>query len=251
MAVVVLQRGHVPRTSGATGAPGEQQYAIACADRCAPALRRIGHDARVIDADPTSDAAYRGDIFFALHWDSSTNPTASGASVGYQTPEGQDLAQQWKRQYKNAGWTRAFKPDNYTAALGGYYGVRKAVGQGNRLAIITEAGFVSNSHDKAMMSPELTALSIVNTVAEIFGEREGENLPDHGGSMLFLVRGHLTNGVYITNLDWKFHMRTPDESKFFLWTIRSNGGSIAADPNNGPLVWDQADVDNFRLTSRN
>jgi hypothetical protein len=168
MSLVVLQRGHVPRTSGATGAPGEQQYAIATAELCVPAIRALGHSVSVIDAD-VPDSSYRGDIFFALHWDASTNPTASGASVGYQSSEGLALAAIWKQQYKRAGWTRAFKPDNYTAALAGYYGVRKAVSQGNRTAIITEAGFVTNSHDKAMMSPSLTALSIVNTVRELFG----------------------------------------------------------------------------------
>jgi hypothetical protein len=93
----------------------------------------------------------------------------SGASVGYQTVEGERLGAAWKRHYKDSGWTRAFKPDNYTDALRGYYGVRRAVSQGNRNAIITEAGFVTNSHDKAMMSPQLTAIAIVNTVIEFAG----------------------------------------------------------------------------------
>lgn len=180
MATIVLQRGHVPRTSGATGAAGEQQYAIATADLTAQFLRQLGHDVRIIDADPVDKRVYRGDAFIALHWDSSANPTASGASVGYQTAEGERFAQRWKFHYKYAGWTRRFHPDNYTAALRGYYGVREAVKQGNRLAIITEAGFVTNSHDKAMMSPQLTAASLVSLVTEFFGRNalvEGTYMP--------------------------------------------------------------------------
>jgi N-acetylmuramoyl-L-alanine amidase len=165
MALVVVQRGHVPRTSGATGAPGEQQFARDTAAKLAPLLKAMGHNVRVIDADvPLS--YYRGDLFVAIHYDSGAS-SASGASVGYQSSEGGKFAAAWKRAYVEAGWTRGFRADNYTANLGGYYGVSNAIRQGNRMAIITESGFHSNAGDKALMTPERTARSIAAAVAEL------------------------------------------------------------------------------------
>lgn len=172
MALVVVQRGHVPRTTGATGAPGEQAFAIAAADRVAAHLRPLGHQARIINADvPLS--SYRGDLFVALHYDSSTNPAAHGASVGYQPTEGNRFAQAWKRRYATAGWTGGFRGDNYTSALGGYYGVRHAVGQGNRRAFIAEAGFHSNPGDAALLAapggPDRVGRAVAAAVAELMG----------------------------------------------------------------------------------
>jgi hypothetical protein len=182
---IVLQRGHYPRTEGRTGAPGEQTFAV---EACASAKRHIlaiGHTPILINAD-VPDSAYRGEMFFACHYDSSTNPTASGASVGYQTEEGGLAARTWKRHYKANGWTRAFRSDNYTPALAGYYGVREAVGQGNRYAVIVEAGFQSNEHDKAMMTPERVGIAIAATVVDIFGgscPTEVPPLPPYPGTV--------------------------------------------------------------------
>lgn len=241
MSLVVLQRGHVPRTSGRTGAPGEQEYAIRTADVTAHALAQIGHIPKIIDADPPFDSAYRGDYFFALHWDGSTNPTVSGASVGYQTVEGARLAVAWKRHYKEGGWTRAFKPDNYTDALRGYYGVRKAIGQGNRFAIITEAGFVTNSHDKAMMSPELTALAIVNTVVEFAGgmhpvQRREEEMP-------YLVK---TPGAPETYLVIGFDRQWINTDGAMTEIKREYGADLRMNPNGTPLVWPEWRVSTLR-----
>jgi N-acetylmuramoyl-L-alanine amidase len=169
MVLVVLQRGHVPRTSGATGAPGEQDFAIAAAARAATHLRALGHQVRIIDADVANEH-YRGDFFVALHYDSSTNPNARGASVGYQSAEGQVFATVWKRHYEAAGWPR-FRPDNYTPALAGYYGVRRAVAAGNRRAFIAEAGFHSNAQDAALLAepagPDRVGRAIAAAVAEL------------------------------------------------------------------------------------
>lgn len=166
MSLVVVQRGHVPRTSGSTGAPGEQQFAIDTAALLAPMLRSMGHTVRVIDADEPR-SRYAGNVFVSIHYDSSGSSSASGASVGYQNSHGQRFAQAWKSAYADAGWTRGFRPDNYTANLSQYYGVREAIAAGNLFAIITESGFQTNAQDRAMMTPELTARSIAVAVGEI------------------------------------------------------------------------------------
>lgn len=174
MSVIVVQRGHVPRTTGHTGAPGEQAFTRAAADRTAVHLRAIGHRTRIIDADVARDL-YRGDLFVAIHYDSSTSSSASGASVGYQTLEGREFARAWKRHYAANGWSRGFRGDNYTAALAGYYGVRHAVSVGNRRAIIVEAGFHSNAGDAKLLAspggPDRVGRAIAAAVVDIVGAK--------------------------------------------------------------------------------
>lgn len=170
--LIVIQRGHVPRKSGATGAPGEQQFATDTAAIAAPLLRAMGHTVRVIDADEPRDQ-YRGDIFIAVHYDSSSSASASGASVGYQGKPGERLADMWSRAYVAEGWTRGFRADNYSANLAQYYGVREAIAAGNEAAIITESGFHSNPDDDELMTPGRTARSIARAVAEFTGSPIG------------------------------------------------------------------------------
>lgn len=165
---IVLQRGHCYRITGATGAPGEQKFTEACAEIARMRIHDLGHMVRIINADEPLER-YKGDMFFAFHYDSSTNPTASGASVGHQTPEGAEIGRLWKMHYRANGWTRAFKNDNYTSNLAKYYGVRNAVRVGNRRAIIIEAGFHSNTHDAAMMTPEMVAMATAATVVDVLG----------------------------------------------------------------------------------
>lgn len=176
MSLIVVQKGHVPRTSGATGAPGEQQFAIDTAAVLAPMLRSMGHTVRVIDADEPR-SRYAGDLFVAIHYDSASSSSASGASVGYQNAAGDRFAQAWKRHYVAEGWTRGFRSDNYTVNLARYYGVSEAIAAGNRTAIITESGFHSNAGDKALISPTRTARSIALAVGELTGTTLEDDMP--------------------------------------------------------------------------
>lgn len=214
MALVVVQRGHVPRTTGAVGAPGEQQFARATADRVAAYVRGLGHRVRIIDADPPA-SSYRGDLFVSLHYDSSANPSARGASVGYQTADGRRFATAWKRYYGQAGWTGGFRPDNYTANLAQYYGVRTAVQQGNRIAFISEAGFHSNPQDAALLrapdGPERVAWAIAAAVAEL-----------KGGTML--TKADLDQAARHT-VRWVSHGNKEETQKYSLRTVLN---SIAA-----------------------
>jgi hypothetical protein len=162
MPVLVVQQGHCFRTTGATGTVGEQEYAVKVAGACVRLLGgKAGWVVRKILAD---EGDYRGDAFVAIHCDGSVDPAAQGASVGYRTPEGQAFAQAWKRAYQARGWTRGFRADNHTEALAQYYGVRNAVGKGNRRAFIAECGFRTNRDDRALLDepggPERVALAI-------------------------------------------------------------------------------------------
>lgn len=163
MPILVVQMGHCYRKTGATGTTGEQAFTSAVGEACVRLLHgRDGWAVRKILADDSS-ANYRGDAFVAVHCDGSTSTAARGASVGYRTPEGQELGQAWKRAYEARGW-EGFRVDNYTAALAQYYGTGTAVAQGNRRAFILEAGFLTNQEDRAVLhaagGPERVALAI-------------------------------------------------------------------------------------------
>lgn len=167
MPILVVQMGHCYRTTGATGTTGEQEFARRVGAACSRLLNeRSGWTVRTILADSGSEV---GDAFAAIHADGSVNSTAHGASVGYRTPEGQVFGQSWKRAYAARGWDRGFRPDNYTAGLAGYYGVRDAVAVGNRRAIIIEAGFMTNPEDRAAM----TSVAGVERVARSIGDALG------------------------------------------------------------------------------
>ncbi|NYV72853.1 N-acetylmuramoyl-L-alanine amidase [Streptomyces sp. UH6] len=155
--VLVVQMGHCFRTSGATGTPGEQVFAKAVADACAAELAKPGPPGRelwhlrVIKADEPVEQ-YAGDAFVAFHCDGSLHQSARGASVGYRDAAGQSLAQAWKHAYEQRGWSGGFRDDNYTENLKKYYGTRKADEAGNRRAFIAECGFLTNQHDKALLT---------------------------------------------------------------------------------------------------
>lgn len=145
---VVLQAGHAGRSTGNTGtrAPSgftEQQFTRAVCAAAAPMLRAAGHEAVVIQADEPGDR-YAGDAFVSVHADGNGDPGVHGASVGYRTEEGKQLAQAWKAAYVEQGWSGGFRPDNYTKNLSGYYGTGRAVSAGNPRACIIEAGFLTN-----------------------------------------------------------------------------------------------------------
>jgi hypothetical protein len=170
--------GHCYRKTGATGTTGEQQFATDVANFAMIHIHgKGGWTVRPILADAAS-SQYRGDAMAAVHCDGSTHTTARGASAGYTTPEGQAFAQAWKTAYASRGWTGGFRPDNYTAALQGYYGTRKAKEQGNRAAFILEAGFLTNSADRALLKGAGGAERVALALADAMGISQAPQLPE-------------------------------------------------------------------------
>lgn len=154
MSVLVVQMGHVGRTSGATGAPGEQELTARIGQACARLLHgRNGWAVRLVGADPPA-AGYRGDAFCAFHADGSTNPTVQGASVGWQTFAGDELSEDWATYWTRLGYGGPWHKDNYTKNLAGYYGVTEARRQGNSRAFIAEVGTITNPVDRAYITSQ-------------------------------------------------------------------------------------------------
>ena len=183
MSTVIIQAGHCHRRTGSTGTRSqdgytEQQFTWSVSNAAAALLKRDGHDARVILADPASSAQYRGDVFVAIHADGNNSPKVKGASVGYRTNEGKALAHAWKAAYKALGWSHGFRGDNYTPALGGYYGTKRAVAQGNRRACILEFGFLTNPTEVAELRSSAGQARAAQSVRRAVNAVLGQSTPD-------------------------------------------------------------------------
>lgn len=175
---LVLQRGHVGRTRGSTGAAGEQELATRIAARVvelAPATVEVV----VIDADEPTHR-YRGDAFVALHGDASENEHVGGASVGWRTPAGKELGDRWKVIYQDRGWPGGFRDDNYTTNLARYYGTGRALTAGNHRAVILEHGFLTNPSERAWLeSAEGITTAAVAILEAVTGRRVQQLDTDH------------------------------------------------------------------------
>jgi hypothetical protein len=199
MPVLVIQQGHCYRASGATGTTGEQQYATRVGNACMRLLNgKGGWTVRLILADAPANQ-YRGDAFFAIHCDGSTSSSARGASVGYRNAAGQQLGQAWKRAYEARGWD-GFRPDNYTAALSGYYGTGTAVAQGNSRAVILECGFRTNPQDLAALDGpggvDRVALAIGDALGIPTDAPQPTAVKDED---MQLIKGDKADAVFVVN----------------------------------------------------
>lgn len=168
MPVLVVQMGHSGRTSGATGAPGEMAFTEAVGAACYALDGVGGWSVRTIAADP-APSAYRGDAFVAIHADGSSNPAVRGACIGYQTSDGRTFGSIWASSYVQRGWSGPWNPDNYTANLAQYYGVRTAVAEGNRRAFIAECGTITNPDERAAMTSSAGVDRVVAALGDALG----------------------------------------------------------------------------------
>lgn len=173
---VFIQRGHCFRRTGSTGTAGsgtsEQAYVDNIARRAVTLLQRAGHHAVAALADTPPSHGY--DVFVALHCDGSTSRAASGASIGYRTPNGRAAGETWKRRYAARGWPYGFRPNNYTTALARYYGTAWAADAGIPHAFILEHGFLTNpTADGPFLTSEdgrtIAAYALFDTVQILSG----------------------------------------------------------------------------------
>lgn len=180
---VVVQMGHVARTTGKTGTAGEQDFARAAAAHTAGRLAADGRVVQVIGAD---DPIPRSEVFVAIHCDGSENQAARGASVGFRNENGRRAAHAWKAAYQRLGW-QSFRADNYTAGLRDYYGTRKAKDAGTPFAFILEAGFLTNPNDRALLANQAGHIRCAEAI------RQAVNSVLGGGSALVNVPSPTTN----------------------------------------------------------
>lgn len=165
MADVVVQMGHVPRKSGATGTHREQEFTRAVGPLLRWTLAERGHHVHLIGAD---DPVPASDVFIALHTDGSTNPARRGASVGYPDDAGGQLASAWKRAHQRHGYPAGFLRDNYTEGLRQYYGFGRSTA---RWRFLAEHGTTTNTDDAQWLFNHLEQVvaAHVDAVGEVVG----------------------------------------------------------------------------------
>lgn len=122
---VIIQMGHVGRTSGFTGTAGEQAFTKALGaalyekftDNTTVKVRLMGADNWLL---PQPNKTF---IFFAIHADGSINKNARDISVGYPENSNPVFSLHVKNSYRLlTGFS--CRPDNYTKNLKNYYAWR-------------------------------------------------------------------------------------------------------------------------------
>lgn len=83
---LLLQAGHAGRTTGSTGAPGEQAFNIDVANKVANQLKSLGVEVRVVEAEPmNTEISGDWDCFLAIHYDADIYNTG-GYFVDFADP---------------------------------------------------------------------------------------------------------------------------------------------------------------------
>jgi hypothetical protein len=223
VAKLVVQMGHCYRKTGATGTTGEQNYATAVGDFCMELLN--GRSGWTVNTTLADEDDYKGDAFIAVHCDGSIHPGARGSSVGYRTPEGQAFAHAWKRAYAARGWP-IFRPDNYTAALAGYYGVKHAVAAKNRRAIIIECGFLTSPDDRALLLRSGGVERVVLSIADALRITPRGEEPKEKDDMqnLILARHAESDEIWVGDGITRRHVADMDELGGLQYWIQQKGG---------------------------
>jgi len=132
---VVIQAGHAGRVFGNTGSVNgkykEVDWNILVAKEVEKELKKNGIDVvRVGGKIPIANAR----IAVAIHFDGSSRPCSTGASIGYDKyhPKARRTALRWKRIYRNY-FPFKWHKENFTKNLAEYYGFNR---------VNTEKGFL-------------------------------------------------------------------------------------------------------------
>ena len=117
------------------GTPGEQAWTPLVADEASRKLRDMGYSVAREPADFDGEYDVKAAIF--IHFDGTSKPCTSGASIGYHTEASQPAAQLWRTMY-SAEFPFRFMPDDFTMNLRDYYGFRQVHAQD--AALVLELG---------------------------------------------------------------------------------------------------------------
>jgi hypothetical protein len=233
MKILGVQVGHYPRRIGATGTAGEQSMAFDVAERIGD-IAPDGWTVHLIHADPPLSVYYGLTAFVAIHGDGSYNKAVRGASVGHRTTLGAQTAARWKAAYNAAGWPGGWHKDNYTAALGGYYGVKRAVERGCNNSFILEVGMMTNPTDRAWIDANhaTIAQSVWLAVAGVYAGASSTP-PPAPKPVPATVPPIAWSGSPVSNTFWA---RSRYDARVYRWQaqMRARGWRIGADGRYGP-----------------
>ncbi len=156
---VVISAGHEGRPASCSrfpgrkcnlGANGERQWTPIVADEATRVLRAHGVSVARLPAD--FSGTFQSDAAVFIHFDGSTAPCASSASIGYHHPQDKPAADLWRTQYA-AVFPFGFQPDNFTSGLRDYYGFRQVNARDG--ALVLELGEVTCPRQRSWLAPRL------------------------------------------------------------------------------------------------
>lgn len=156
MKLICLQAGHEGRTSGGTGAPGEQELNIRIRNRLSEILISKGFSVQKVTADPaTTEVNKDFDLFLALHGDANVYGTGGGfvdfpePSTDGATAESQRIAKIITDEYfKHSEIVNHPERSNKNTRY--YYMWSKL--SAKTPCVIIEMGVVQDSHDKVLLA---------------------------------------------------------------------------------------------------
>lgn len=153
---VIIQMGHVPRTSGATGTAGEQAINKSIGMVMETLLKQTHIKYRIMGADNwEKPEPNKSTIFLALHCDGSTSPDARGFSMGYKPGSNQDFKEWLATAYgKLSGFTR--RKDNYTTGMSKYYGWKHIDAT---YPVLIEHGFLTNQVERDWIKSHIAEIA--------------------------------------------------------------------------------------------
>lgn len=141
---------HFPQHHCNLGAAGERDWTPRVADVAANILREHGVSVARLPADFSG----RYDVAAAafVHFDGSSPPCASGASIGYHYDSDRSAADAWRALYGRY-FPFAFRPDNFTAGLRDYYAFSQI--HASDAALVLELGEITCPKQRAWLAPRL------------------------------------------------------------------------------------------------
>jgi len=140
-----------PKRACNLGAQGEREWTPIVADEATRVLREQGVSVAREPAD--FDGNYDVDAAVFIHFDGSTSPCASSASIGYHEQRFAPAAQQWRTLYSRY-FPFGFQPDDFTVGLRDYYAFRQVDARSGSLVL--ELGELTCPQQRAWLAPRLT-----------------------------------------------------------------------------------------------
>lgn len=171
---ICIQAGHYPRTTGATGAPGEQELNWRITNKLSEILISKGFVIQIVGADPKDTEIKKDfDLFLALHGEADTHGKGGGM-ISPPDPSADSVYPESNRiklaiesiYFQESGITN--QPTWITSAMKFYYMWSRLTA--NTPCVILEMGVVQNAHDKVILADtDRVAIAIAKGVCKAFG----------------------------------------------------------------------------------
>ena len=156
---VLISAGHEGRPASCArytkracnlGTAGERAWNPIVADEATRMLRE--HGLTVVREPADFDGEFAVDAAIFIHFDGSTKPCSSGASIGYHEPRFRAAANTWRDLYSHY-FPFGFQPDDFTVSLRDYYGYRQV--QATHASLVLELGELTCARQRAWLEPRL------------------------------------------------------------------------------------------------